>query len=334
MLELSVDFPTDMRGGERDCRNLPTELYSDSPAVLVGNLHPSNISFEILRIGDQFRIIEIMNGALDQIDTSIRVVTPENIAFRYQLAGPFRRFHAFVIDFALRVALMIFFVLLVTLLSSVAPGFSQAILLTTWFVMSWFYGGLFETYLNGQTPGKWILGIRVLTVDGRPITGMQAVLRNILRAADMFPPPGCLVGLVCAASNRHFQRLGDLAAGTIVVIEERKELVGVVHVEDQRAIALAARLPVGIPISRSLARCLNSYVERRRYLAPSQQREIAGHLAQLLLYRYGLPADTSYDLLLCALYYRTFVTDRVEAENYSLELDSPSQSPTGSTVGH
>jgi len=273
-----------------------------------------------------------MDDEREQIDTSIRVVTPENIAFRYQLAGPFRRFPAFVIDFMLRVMVSMILWFMLSIAGSVAPGIAMAVLLTAWFVLSWFYGGLFETYFNGQTPGKWMSGIRVLTVDGRPINGMQAVLRNILRAADMFPPPGCLAGLVCAARNSSFQRLGDLAAGTIVVIEERAALAGVVDVKDQRAIALAASLPAGMHVSRSLARCLNSYVERRRYLAPPQRREIAGHLARPLLDRYGLSADTSYDMLLCALYYRAFVTDSIAGENYSLELNSPFPTTTNSSV--
>jgi hypothetical protein len=65
-------------------------------------------------------------------------------------------------------------------------------------------------------------------------------------------------------------------------------------------------------VSRSLARTLSAYVDRRRFFTPPRRREIAKHLGEPLLRRLGLPADTSHDLLLCALYYRTFIADRAD----------------------
>ena len=112
--------------------------------------------------------------------------------------------------------------------------------LLLFFVIYWFYGVLFETFMNGQTPGKYVLGLRVLTDSGQPINGMQATLRNLLRAADLLVP---LVGLIVMTLNRKYQRLGDLVAGTIVVVEERQWLTGVAKLDDPRAIQLAAYLP-------------------------------------------------------------------------------------------
>ena len=256
-----------------------------------------------------------------QLDTSICVVTPENISFQYRLAGPFRRLPAFLIDFAIRVGLMMGLALVSNLFSLVDRGLFQVFMLPFWFVLSWFYGGLFETYFSGQTPGKRITGLRVLTVDGRPINGLQAVLRNVLRTADMFPPPASLVGLIVASLNRRYQRLGDIVAGTIVVVEQRSRLTGVAEIGDQPAIALAAMLPANVQIGRGLARCLISYVDRRRLLSTSQRREIAQHLAEPLLEKYELPPGTSYDMLLCALYYRAFIADRVNQEGLGLAMD-------------
>ena len=54
------------------------------------------------------------------------------------------------------------------------------------FVLDWFYGGFFETFLNGQTPGKMACSLRVLTDRDQPINGLQAVLRNLIRTADYF----------------------------------------------------------------------------------------------------------------------------------------------------
>src|SRR5207248_10677896 len=122
--------------------------------------------------------------------------------------------------------------------------------------------------------------------------------------------------------NRKYQRLGDLVAGTIVVVEERQWLTGVAKLEDPRAIQLAAYLPPNFVVSRSLAKSLATYVERRRFFTPPRRREVARHLAIPLLDRFGLPADTSYDLLLCALYYRTFVADRSQDERLLAEAQA------------
>jgi hypothetical protein len=165
-------------------------------------------------------------------------------------------------------------------------------------------------------------------------------MRNVLRAADFLPPlmltifqplvsamdvpdstlppvpiaMTLVVGLVVMTMNNRYQRLGDLVCGTIVVIEERSWLMGVARLEDPRAAQLAAYLPANFVVSRSLAKTLATYVERRQYFSLNRRREIARHLAEPLLVRFGLPADTSHDLLLCALYYRTFVADRGHEE--------------------
>ena len=77
--------------------------------------------------------------------------------------------------------------MLASVLSIGIGAASMAIWILAEFVLSWFYGGLFETYWNGQTPGKRILGIRVLSANGRPVNGYQAILRNIMRTVDMGP---------------------------------------------------------------------------------------------------------------------------------------------------
>lgn len=252
-------------------------------------------------------------GRLDQpLDSTIQVVTPENIAFEYRLAGPFRRLPAFALDLCLQFAVLIG---LMIVLGSTIGVASQGLAMFIFFVMLlaiwWFYGVLFETFWNGQTPGKYVLGLRVLTDNGQPINGLQATLRNLLRAADLVIP---LLGIAVTAMNRKYQRLGDLVAGTMVVVEDRQWLTGVVKLEDPRAIQLAAYLPPNFVVTRSLAKTLATYVERRRFFSPPRRREVARHLAVPLLERFGLPLDTSYDLLLCALYYRTFIADRSQDE--------------------
>ena len=260
-------------------------------------------------------------GRKDQpLDSTIDVVTPENIAFEYRLAGPFRRLPAYLLDICLKFGVLLLLSALVGWTVGMASsGLAMFIIFVMYFVIAWFYGVLFETFWNGQTPGKRILGLRALSDNGQPIDGMQATLRNLLRVADLFAP---LVAIAVSTLNRRYQRLGDLVAGTIVIVEERQWLTGVAKLEDPRAIQLAAYLPPNFVVSRSLAKVLATYVERRRFFTPPRRREVARHLAVPLLERFGLPADTSYDLLLCALYYRTFIADRSQDERLLAEAQA------------
>lgn len=260
-----------------------------------------------------------MGFKVKPLDATLNVVTPENIAFEYRLAGPFRRLPALLLDYFIRgIAMMAVLMTLTLTVGFVSIGLAMMVTLLLWFVIEWFYGALFETFLNGQTPGKYVMGLRVLSDNGEPIDGMQAVLRNLLRVADMFGA----VGLVAMMANDKYMRLGDLVAGTIVVIEERQWLTGVAKLDDPRCIQLAAYLPPNFVVSRTMAKSLATYVERRRYFTPPRRREVARHLAQPLLERFGLPADTSYDLLLCALYYRTFIADRGQDERMLAEAQA------------
>jgi hypothetical protein len=180
--------------------------------------------------------------------------------------------------------------------------------------MSWFYGGLFETLWNGQTPGKRLLGLRVLSVDGRPINAMQAVLRNVLREVDAWPILGLLplfmVGLVSASASWRFQRLGDLACGTIVVVERRSRLRGLARVGAAEVLQFAQQLPASFVPTQTMAQALAAYVSRRERFSPARRYELARMLTDTLVERLNLPADTNPDLLLCALFYRSFITDR------------------------
>ncbi len=182
-----------------------------------------------------------------QIDTTIQIIAPENIAFTYRVAGPFRRLPAYLLDLMFRLLFMVLAMLLLSLMAVAIGGVSMALWLVLFFIVSWFYGGLFETFWNGQTPGKRLVGLRVLSTNGRPINGMQAVFRNLLREVDVL---FLGIGFPVMALNRRFQRLGDLVCRTMVVIEERPWLVGVAALDDPRRISWPA---ICRPICRSRA---------------------------------------------------------------------------------
>ncbi len=264
-----------------------------------------------------------MPSTSQQLDNQIEIVTPENIAFRYRVAGPFRRLMAYLIDLAIQVA-VVFIAAMVLLIAFgtvglVGIGFFGVLII--YFLLNWFYGGMFETYWNGQTIGKRAMRIRVLSDNGQPINGLQAVARNFFRLADsvpiiftLFPIPTYQVGLLIMSCNHRFQRLGDWATGTMVVIEEPQRLYGVARVDEPEAIRLASYLPTDFQVSRSLGRALNAYVQRRRSFPWKRRLEIAMHLAEPLRVKFGLPAGTNHDLLLCALYHRTFIADLPEQD--------------------
>jgi len=261
-----------------------------------------------------------MMSAPRQLDSRIEIVTPENIAFHYVLAGPFRRLPAYLLDCLIRL-LVLLGLGMVGMLAGIGGlgGFGVALFLVGWFVLAWFYGGLFETFWNGQTPGKRVFGLRVLSIDGLPINALQAVLRNVLRDVDALPMaagsgavglPLYMLGLVTMAANDRYQRLGDLAAGTIVVVERRGGLAGLAQIGHAEVIALAEQIPVNFQAPRSLAHALSMYVGRRGRFSPARRYELAAALAEPMIERLRLPAETNPDLLLCALYYRTFIDDR------------------------
>jgi uncharacterized RDD family membrane protein YckC len=251
------------------------------------------------------------------IDATIEVVTPENIAVHYRVAGPLRRVVALAIDMGLFLFVLVALSIAISYLGLISPGLAEGLSAVAGFLLYWFFFGAQEALLNGRTLGKWALGLRVITIDGQPINALQAIMRTLLRGPAFIVP---VVDLVTMALNDRFQRLGDIACGTVVVFEERSWLFGVAKLDDPRAVQLAAYFPPDYEVTRSMAKALSTYVERRRFFSPPRRREVARHLAEPLLRQFALPADTSFDLLLCALYYRAFIADRNEDEQQAAAI--------------
>lgn len=278
-----------------------------------------------------------MAERLEQIDTRIEIVTPENIAFQYRIAGPFRRLSAYLLDLLLRGGIVVAAVIGMAVFGVAGlSGLALGTGLILFFLLDWFYGGVFEALWNGQTPGKWVVGLRVMTVEGQPIQGWQAILRNFLRAADAMPIVGIIptyqVGFWSCLVSPRLQRLGDFAAGTMVVIDEPAAAVGVQRVTEQQALDLAEQLPKNFRASRSLARAVSLYVQRRHLFSPARRMGIAWQLAEPLRHKLELPAGTNPDLLLCAVYHRTFITDRPD-EGPITAIVAPATSPLPRPVG-
>lgn len=273
----------------------------------------------------------------EKLDCHARVVTPENIAFEYALAGPFQRLPAFIFDLAVRVAFFIAVIFVMFFFSIVVPfgGFFAGVLLTLlFFFLSWFYGIYFETRFNGRTLGKMVFKLRVISTDGRPINASQAALRNLLRLADMcimlplqifsteaapaYVIPTLSLGMLAMTLSSRFQRIGDLAAGTMVVSEKSHSKPWNLQPDDLRAFGLAEMIPANFSISSAMATTIGLYMENRKRLSGPRRDEVARHVAKPLIERFEMLPDTGPDLLMCALYTRVFMSETQREQGLSL----------------
>jgi uncharacterized RDD family membrane protein YckC len=223
------------------------------------------------------------------LDTTISIETPEHIAFQFQLAGPARRAVAYGIDAAVRAAI-IFIVVMLAGLASVGSSFSGwkagAVLLVL-FVMEWGYFVACETLMNGASLGKRAVGLRVVTREGLPVSFGDSVLRNLLRAAD-FLPGAYAFGLLVMIGDKSFRRLGDLAAGTIVIFEERATLRQPVRLNPPPTDDELSGFPPMIELPVEALEALELFLARAKDLLPLRELELANLLAPAYAKRLGL----------------------------------------------
>lgn len=149
------------------------------------------------------------------VDTSRILETPEGVALSVRVAGPVPRVLAYGLDLALRTALYTVLAIPVAYLGELGVG----LLLIVMFLLEWFYPVYFEVWRGGATPGKRVLKLHVVHQDGTAVGLSASLLRNLMRFAD-FLPFAYGVGLICLAMDRDFRRLGDLAAGTLVIYQD------------------------------------------------------------------------------------------------------------------
>jgi uncharacterized RDD family membrane protein YckC len=196
------------------------------------------------------------------LDTTRRVATPEGIELTLHLAGPVPRAMAWAIDLAIRLALIL-------TVATVALQFGEAglgVVLLAGFFVEWLLPAWFEAVWRGQTPGKRAMGLAVLNDDGTPVRWPGALTRNLLRAVDFLPFLYGL-GLLAMLTSRDFKRLGDLAAGTVVVYRAEKA----VHGEIPRTAPLAP--PVALDLEEQ--RAVLDLAERSATLTQERLEELA-----------------------------------------------------------
>ncbi|MDY6854104.1 MAG: RDD family protein [Thermodesulfobacteriota bacterium] len=152
----------------------------------------------------------------NQKTNTLTIKTPEGVVFSLNLAGPITRFLAWVIDLSTIIALFTFVNILPKIIGIVSYDLASAFSVMIYFIVSIGYGITLEWYWKGQTIGKRVLQLRVMDEQGLRLQFSQIVVRNLLRFVDNLPIFYMVGGLACLISSRA-QRLGDLAANTIVV---------------------------------------------------------------------------------------------------------------------
>ncbi len=146
----------------------------------------------------------------------LTIRTPEGIEFALPLAGPVSRMVALVVDLAVVLTIGKVAQQILAPLGFLGKDFSDAILVLAYFVISLAYMGVAEWLWRGQTVGKRLMRLRVVDAGGLRLEPSQVIVRNLLRFLDALPALYLLGGITCLVS-RHRQRLGDLAAGTVVI---------------------------------------------------------------------------------------------------------------------
>ena len=147
-----------------------------------------------------------------RLDTTYTVNTPEGIALQLSPAGPIPRLLAWLLDLLLRSGISLLIIMALAFLGKLGLGIAMIML----FLLEWFYPVYFELRHQGQTPGKKMLQIYVAQTDASPVTPSASIVRNLLRVVD-FLPFLYGFGFMSMLLNQRFQRLGDLAANTVVL---------------------------------------------------------------------------------------------------------------------
>jgi uncharacterized RDD family membrane protein YckC len=228
-------------------------------------------------------------SAARPLDSAVTVESPEGIEFTLFPAGPLIRGCAWAVDQIVQWVLII----IISTASAFFEGEGGAwMLLLLFFCIDWFYHTLWEIFCRGQSPGKLLLGIRVLRGDGSPVNPGASFLRNLLRFADTFLFL-CPIALVTMLAGRSFRRLGDWIADTLVVYTAQS--LAVLSFPGAGAMEKAAGVPSGLPAGGALSgeekQGILMFARRYPLLGRARAGEIAAPLAEALRGNGGGPED-------------------------------------------
>jgi uncharacterized RDD family membrane protein YckC len=239
----------------------------------------------------------------------VAIETPEHVTFTYEIAGLMSRSLAAIIDHLIQfVAALVLFAGFLGAMGGFAQGGLQQISMAAYalfglaiWLLIWGYFVAFELLWRGQTPGKRLVGIRVIREGGYGVTAGSILIRNLIRVfGDLVPFPAIGLGVMFASARA--KRLGDLIAGTLVVrdvawtpppalrIAEFQRVADANLVNDLRRAAIHRLKP-------EFVRTIESFLVRAEELEIASRRDIAWRLADPIARTLGLPAPDPERLL-------------------------------------
>ena len=236
----------------------------------------------------------------------LSIETPEQIKISYSVAGIGSRFYAALIDFAILIPILFigYYIIghAILDLDERLGNWLAALAGIATFALQWGYYMVFEIATNGQSPGKRVLGLRVIKVQGYPISFSDSAIRNIVRIVDMLPF-AYGIGLLTMLLNKNWQRLGDLAAGTLVVKEEAKaspHLVKTPTVRKQTFVYADWIQPEQVTDAELGA--IREYLSRRESLPRLRRLQLARTIGTPIAQRMAGGGQIDYDVFLEEVY--------------------------------
>ena len=222
------------------------------------------------------------------VDDRIGVITPEAVEFTFDLSGLGSRVFALLVDLIIQVLIVLGALAVLSILTvplGIQDGFSLGliILLLAVFFFQWGYFILFELLWEGRSPGKKLMGCRVIRDGGLPVNFTASLIRNFIRPIDYFLT-SLMIGFVIVFASPTYKRLGDLAAGTVVVTERHTTLIELLAEKrvggfrpTQAPIGLFAK-PEILKLSEPQLNTIRRFLERRYDLPPGKRAEFAAEL--------------------------------------------------------
>ena len=226
----------------------------------------------------------------------LQVETPEHVTLDLEIAGVGSRALAAIIDLAVLVGSAFGVLIILAIVGGfglVIGSVGGAILLLAGFAVWTGYFILFEGLRRGQTPGKRMVGIRVVSDTGNAVSLGAAAARNLLRLADFLPPPYLIGGLLVALHPRG-KRLGDMVAGTVVARDRPSQLV----VARTTARTAGTPLPLVPELTDAEFRLLGQFESRQAQLAQPARVRLAAAIARRLADHPAPPGVTDLEHLL------------------------------------
>ena len=236
----------------------------------------------------------------------LSIETPEQIKIDYSIAGIGSRFYAALIDIAVLTPIVLIG-MYVTVRAMIdldqrLGNWLAAVAGVATFALQWGYYMAFEITTNGQSPGKRALGLRVIKVHGYPISFSDSVIRNLVRIVD-FLPFFYGAGLLAMLSNKNWQRLGDLAAGTLVVKEDTKVYPKPVRVPTIRKSTFVYADWIQLEqLTDAELVSIREYLSRRGTLPRLRRIQLVRAIGTPIARKMGGSAPIDYELFLEELY--------------------------------